>query len=77
MIDNNDIDGLSYIKCAQNNGCEKAKKKLERMLRAGREDEENEQENDEEEEASDEEDASDEEENADYLFIKMINKCWF
>lgn len=74
MFDNDDIDGLLYIKCAQNNGCKKAKKKLERMLRAGREDEENEQEsneeneqeNDEEEEVSDEEDASDQEENADY-----------
>ncbi len=76
------INGLQYIKCAQKNGCEKSKKKLERMLRAGREDEENEQEsdegseeesneeseqeNDDEEEASDEEDASDQEENADY-----------
>jgi hypothetical protein len=80
MFDNDDIDGLPYIKCAQKNGCEKSKKKLERMLRAGREDEENEQEsdegseeesneeneqeNDEEEEVSDEEDASDQEENA-------------
>ena len=34
------ITGLKYIDCAQKNGCEKAKKKLERMLRAGREDEE-------------------------------------
>ena len=47
MFDNDDIDGLLYIKCAQKNGCEKAKKKMERMLRAGREDEENEQESDE------------------------------
>ena len=70
MFDNNDIDGLLYIKCAQKNGCENAKKKLERMLRAGREDEEIEQESDqgseEENEEGDEEDASDQEENADY-----------
>ena len=65
------INGLRYIDCAQKNGCENAKKKMEDICRAGREDEEesneeNEQENDEEEEASDEEDASDQEENADY-----------
>tara|TARA_B100001093_G_scaffold90999_1_gene83163 strand:+ start:1001 stop:2194 length:1194 start_codon:yes stop_codon:yes gene_type:complete len=71
LFENDDIGGLPYIECAQKNGCEKAKKKLERMLRAWREDEEesngeSEQENDEEEEASDEEDASDQEENADY-----------
>mgnify|MGYP001488856631 CR=1 FL=1 len=64
-------NGMKYIKYAEKNGCEKAKKKLERMLRAWREDEEesnggSEQENDDEEEASDEEDASDQEENADY-----------
>ena len=62
MFDNDDIDGLRYIKCAEKNGYEKAKKKLERMLRAGREDEENEEESEE----GDEENASDQEENADY-----------
>ena len=65
MFDNDDIDGILYIKCAQKNGCEKSKKKLERMLRAGREDEENEQESDEGDEEGDEEEneEGDEEEN--------------
>jgi TPR repeat protein len=43
------INGLRYIDCAQKNGCENAKKKMEDICRAGREgEEENEQENDEE-----------------------------
>lgn len=64
------INGLRYIDCAQKNGCENAKKKMEHMLRAGREGEENEEESEEgdeeENEEGDEEDASDQEENADY-----------
>jgi TPR repeat protein len=56
------INGLRYIDCAQKNGCEKSKKKLERMLRAGREgEEENDEGSEEENEEVDEE--GDEEEN--------------